>query len=116
MAAGRPVYFQWADPTHLDSESQQISSGFQVHPDGLAFRVDAQPFTAAPPDPAFDLRGILTYPVPQDEVAHSVIDAYPLAARSRLSAFAAANNHPTEAQQFAAQAAQVRAALGLSGR
>jgi hypothetical protein len=77
--------------------------------------VDAAPFTAAPPDPAFDFRGILTDPVPQDEVAHSVIDAYP-AALDRLAAFAQSTNHPTEAQRFAAQAAAVRAALGLPGR
>jgi hypothetical protein len=99
----------------LSSEEQQISSGLQVHPEGLAFRADAQPFTAAPPDPGFDFRGILTNPVPKDEVAHSVIDGY-AAALDRLTVFAQSNNHPTEAQQFATQAAQVRAALGLPAR
>jgi hypothetical protein len=115
QAAGRPIYFQWADVNQLSSEEQQISSGLQVHPEGLAFRVDAQPFTAAPPDPGFDFRGILTNPVPKDEVAHSVIDGY-AAALDRLTVFAQSNNHPTEAQQFATQAAQVRAALGLPAR
>jgi hypothetical protein len=115
QAAGRPVYIQWADLAHLDAEAQQITSGLQVHPEGLAFRVDAEPFTAAPPDPQFDWRGILTNPVPKDEVAHSVIDAYP-AAFDRLAAFARSTNHPTEAQRFTEQAAQVRAALGLPTR
>jgi hypothetical protein len=50
--------------------------------------------------------------VPLDEVAHSVVDAYP-AAFDRLAAFAQSNNHPTEARQFATQAVQLRLALGL---
>jgi hypothetical protein len=81
----------------------------------LALRVDAKPFTAAPPDPQLDWRGILTDVVPKEFIAHLAIDDYPLAL-DRLATHARQNNHPDEAARFEAQAAQARAALGLPAR
>jgi hypothetical protein len=89
--------------------------GFSTHPEGLALRVDAQPFTGAPADPQFDWRGILTDVVPREDIALLVVDEYP-AALDRLAQFAQQNNHPAEAAGFAAQAAQVSQALGLTGK
>jgi hypothetical protein len=112
LAAGRPVYVQWDDP---GAEENYIMQGFPTHPEGLALRVDTQPFTGAPADPQFDWRGILTDPVPKEDLAMLVIDEYP-AALDRLAQFAQQNGHATEAANFASQAAQVRAALGLPGK
>lgn len=109
LAAGRPVYLQWNSPGQFEN---YIAQGLSTHPEGLALRVDSQPFTGPPPDPHFDWRGILTEVVPKDDLAHQVIDDYPLAL-DRLATYAQQNNHPTEAANFATQAGQVRAALGL---
>jgi hypothetical protein len=112
MAAGRPVYVQWDNP---GAEENYIMQGFSTHPEGLALRVDAQPFTGAPSDPQFDWRGILTDVVPKEDIAMLVLDEYP-AALDRLAQFAQQSNHPAEAASFAAQAAQVRQALGLDSK
>ncbi|MEO8286985.1 MAG: DUF2723 domain-containing protein [Chloroflexota bacterium] len=110
--AGRPVYLQWIDP---GQEEQFIAKDFSTHPEGMALRVDAQPFIGSPTDPQFDWRGILTDTVPMEDIATVVIDEYPVVL-DRLAAFARQNNHPTEAANFAAQAAQIRQALSAAGR
>jgi hypothetical protein len=107
LAAGRPVYVLWTDP---GQEETYITQGLTTHPEGLALRVDAQPFTAAPPDPQFDWRGLLADPVPIDDLAQQVLAAYP-PALDRLAAFAQTSGHPDEAARYAAQATQVRQAL-----
>jgi hypothetical protein len=112
VAAGRPVYVQWDRP---GPEEDYIMQGFSAHPEGLALRVDAQPFTGAPADPQFDWHGILTDVVPKEDIALTVIDEYPIAL-DRLAQFAQQNGHQTEAANFAAQATQVRQALGLDGK
>lgn len=107
LAAGRPVYVLWNDP---GQEENYITQGLTTHPEGLALRVDAQPFTSAPPAPQFDWRGLLADPVPIDDLAQQVLAAYPLAL-DRLAAFAQTTQHADAAARFAAQAAQVRQVL-----
>lgn len=113
MAAGRPVYLQWNNP--VGQKENFIAQGLSTHPEGLALRVDAQPFTGPPPDPQFDWRGILTDVVPKDDLSMPVIGDYPIAL-DRLAAHASQNNHPTEAARFTDLARQVREALGLPTR
>jgi hypothetical protein len=109
LAAGRPIYLQWVTP---DADSQQIGRDFNAHPEGMAVRLDREPYTGPPPDPDFDLRGISYDVVPKDEVAHQVIDFY-VPALERLAGFAAQHNHAREAALFSAQADLLRQALGL---
>lgn len=112
VTAGRPVYLAWHEP---GQEEDFIAKGLSTHPEGMALRVDAQPFTGAPLDPQFDWRGILTDVVPKESIALLSLNDYPLAL-DRLSTYARQTNYPDEAARFEAQAAQVRAALGLTAR
>jgi hypothetical protein len=105
----RPVYLEWYT---LDQEASAINQGFNLHPDGLALRVDQQPYSGPVPDPQFDLRGILTDPVPKDRVAHWVVDYY-ATALERMVSYARSTNNGAQADQLAALASQVRAALGI---
>jgi hypothetical protein len=113
LAAGRPVYLQWHDPGPEEDFITKglVAQGLSTHPEGMALRVDAQPFKGPPPDPNFDWRGILTDVVPKDEIARVVIADYPVALH-QLAAYARQTNHPAEATRFAAEADQVRAAIG----
>jgi hypothetical protein len=107
LESGRPVYLAWDNP---GPEEDFISQGLSTHPEGFALRVDAQPFTGTPPDPQFDLRGILTEVVPRDDIAPLVLDEYPIAL-DRLAAFATQNNHAEDGARYAALANHVRQAL-----
>jgi hypothetical protein len=105
----RPIYLEWYT---LDQEANAINQGFNMHPEGLAFRVDKQPFTGALPDPQFDWRGILTDPVPKDRVAHWVVDYYATALEHMVS-YARSTNNSAQADRLAALASKVRVALGI---
>jgi hypothetical protein len=107
--ATRPVYLEWYT---LDQEANAINQGFNLHPDGLALRVDRQPFSGALPDPQFDWRGILTDPVPKDRVAHWVVDYY-ATALERMISYARSTNNSAQADRLTALANRVRAALGI---
>ncbi|MFL5731934.1 MAG: protein O-mannosyl-transferase family [Chloroflexia bacterium] len=110
MDAGRPVYLHW---TNGGAEEKAISEGFLTHPEGLALRVDRQPFNGPPPDPHFRLDGILTSKIFLDELDYGVATLYP-GTYDRLARYAAAHNYPAEASHFQDLATQLRFALGLS--
>jgi hypothetical protein len=110
LRSGRPVYLHW---TTTGAEENAISEGFLTHPEGVALRVDRQPFNGPPADPHFRLDGILTNKIFLDELDYGVARLYP-SIYDRLAQYAADHNYPTQAAHFRDFASQLRTALGLA--
>jgi len=94
LRAGRPVYLlpTAADDPDLDA----VGQGFYREPDGLGFRMRAQPGDYQPPLPHFDLRGLNDGTVIQDSREQQVTALYPLAL-ARLGAYYVSYKHDVDA-------------------
>ena len=117
--SGRPSYIVYPDqaipdPAAATAGRATLEGNVLAHhaaqlvPDGLGYRIAADPADHAMHDPAFDLRGLLTDPVALDEVAYSVTWVYPRALDT-LSAALQGSPTPADQQLAARLAAQAQA-------